>query len=62
MVLEDSFADTWSTIKMNKWVKQVDQLKPEQSLEAKMLTLRPSYFGYIVRRQGSLKKTIMLGR
>ena len=45
---------------MNKWV--LHQIKPEFSLEAKMMKLRLSYFGHILRRQDSLEKTIMLGK
>ena len=45
---------------MNKWV--LEQIKPELSLEAKMIKLRLSYFGHIMRRQDSLEKTIMLGK
>ena len=36
---------------MNKWVQE--QIKLEASLEAKITKLKPSYFRYIVRRQGS---------
>ena len=45
---------------MNKWV--LEQIKPELSLEAKMIKLRLSYFGHIMRRQDSLEKTIMPGK
>ena len=50
----------WTARKINKWV--LEQIKPEQSLEAKMLKLRLSYFGHIMRSQDSLEKTIMLGK
>ena len=46
--------------KTNKWV--LEQIKPELSLEAKILMLRLSYFGHIMRMQGFLEKTIMLGK
>ena len=39
-----------------------EQIKPETSLQAKMTTLKLSCFGHIMRRQGSLEKTTMLGR
>ena len=42
----------WIDTKMNKWV--LDQIKPELSLETKMLKLRLSYFGYIIRKQDFL--------
>ena len=38
----------------------LEQIKPETSLEAKMTKLKLSYFRYILRRQGSLEKTVML--
>ena len=50
----------WIAGKTNKWV--LGQIKPELSLEAKMLELRLSSFGRIMRKQNSLEKTIMLGR
>ena len=46
--------------KTNKLV--LDQVKPELSLEAKMLRLRLSCFGHIRTRQDSLEKTTMLGK
>ena len=45
---------------MNKWV--LEQIKPELSLEAKMVKLRLSSFGHVMRRQDSLEKTIILGK
>ena len=35
---------------------------PEASLEAKRTKLQLSHFGHIVTRQGSLEKTVMLGK
>ena len=58
MVLEGS--PFWTARKRNKWV--LEQIKRELSLEAKMIKLRLSYCGHIVRRQDSLAKTIMLGK
>ena len=49
----------WTARKSNKWV--LDQIKPELSLEAKMLKLRLSYFGHIMRIEDSLEKKITLG-
>ena len=51
---------SWTVRKMDKWV--LEQINPEQLEEAKMIKLRLSYFGHIMRRQDSLEKTIMLGR
>lgn len=50
----------WTTKKTNKWVPE--KIKPKTSLEAKMTRLKLSYLGHIVRRQGSLGKTIILGK
>lgn len=47
------------TIKMNEWVPE--QIKPETSLESKMTKLKLSSFRHILRRQGSLEKTLMPG-
>lgn len=40
--------------------RQKDELKPETSLGEKMMKLKLPYFGHILRRQGSLAKTVML--
>lgn len=40
----------------------LEQIKPETLLEAKMTKLKLSYFGHIMRRQGYLEKTVILGR
>ena len=46
---------------MNKWV--LEQIKTITLLKAKMTKLKLSYFGHIMRRQGSLgKKTATLGK
>lgn len=45
---------------MNKQV--LEQINPETLLEAEMTKLRPSFLGPIVRRQGSLGKTVMMGK
>lgn len=36
--------------------------EPETSLQAKMTKLKLSYFGPIMRKQGPLEKTVMLGK
>ena len=46
--------------KTNKLV--LEQIKPEISLEARLTKSKLSYFRYIMRKQGSLKNTIMLGK
>ena len=50
----------WAARKTNKCVS--GQMKPELSLEAKMMKVRLSYLEHIMRRQDSLEKTIMLGK
>nr|XP_014699041.2 uncharacterized protein LOC106832698 [Equus asinus] len=53
MVLGESSADTLDYQKGDPWVPE--QIRPELSLEAKMVKLRPSYVGHIMRRQDSGK-------
>ena len=38
------------------------EISPESSLEGLMLKLKLQYFGYLMRRTDSLKKTLMLGK
>ena len=38
------------------------EIGPEYSLEGLMLKLKLQYFGYLMRRSDSLKKTLMLGK
>ena len=38
------------------------EISPEYSLEGLMLRLKLQYFGYLMRRTDSLKKTLMLGK
>lgn len=49
----------WTTRKMKKWV--LEQIKSETSLEAKITKLKWFCLGHVMRRPGSLEKTIMLG-
>ena len=37
-------------------------ISPEHSLEGLMLKLKLQYFGHMIRRAGSLEKTLMLGK
>ena len=39
----------------------LQEISPEYSLEGLMLKLKLQYFGHLVRRVGSLEKTLMLG-
>ena len=38
------------------------EINPEYSLEGLMLKLKIQYFGHLMRRTDSLKKTLMLGK
>jgi len=38
------------------------EINPEYSLEGVMLMLKFQYFGYLIQRADSLKKTLMLGK
>ena len=38
------------------------EISPERSLEGLMLKLKLQYFGHLMRRTDSLKKTLMLGK
>ena len=38
------------------------EISPEYSLEGLMLRLKLQYFGHLMRRTGSLEKTVMLGK
>ena len=38
------------------------EISPEYSLKGLMLNLKLQYFGHLMRRAGSLKKTLMLGK
>ena len=42
--------------------EQTSQISPEYSLEGLMLKLKFQYFGHLMRRTDSLKKTLMLGK
>ena len=38
------------------------EINPEYSLEGLMLNLKLQFFGYLMRRDNSLEKTLMLGK
>ena len=40
----------------------LEQISPEYSLEGLTLKLKLQYFGHLMRRTGSLEKTLMLGK
>ena len=51
---------TWTGRRSNQSV--LKEINPEYSLEGLMLKLKLQYFGYLMRRADSLKKTFMLGK
>ena len=49
----------WTARRSNQSV--LKEISPEYSLEGLMLKLKLQYFGHLMRRTGSLEKTLMLG-
>ena len=49
----------WTARRSNQSI--LNEISPGCSLEGMMLKLKLQYFGYLVRRVDSLKKTLMLG-
>ena len=50
----------WTVRRSNQSV--LKEISPEYSLEGLMLKLKLQYFGHLMRRTGSLEKTLMLGK
>ena len=50
----------WTTRRSNLWI--LKEISPEYSLEGLTLKLKLQYFGHLMRRTDSLKKTLMLGK
>ena len=50
----------WVARRSNKSI--LKEISPKYSLEGLMLKLKPQYFGHLLRRIGSLEKTLMLGK
>ena len=50
----------WTPRRYNQSI--LKEIIPEYSLEGLMLNLKLQYFGYMMRRTGSLEKTLMLGK
>ena len=50
----------WTARRSNKSV--LKEINPEYSLEGLMLKLKLQPFGHLMRRAGSLEKTLMLGK
>ena len=50
----------WTPRRSNQSILQ--EITPEYSLEGLMVKLKLQYFGYLMQRADSLKKTLMLGK
>ena len=50
----------WTARRSNQSI--LKEINPEYSLEGLMLKLKLQYFGHLMRRADSLKKTLMLGK
>ena len=50
----------WTTRRLKQSI--LKEISPEYSLEGLMLKLKLQYFGHLMRRADSLKKTLMLGK
>ena len=51
---------TWTAKRSNQSI--LNKISPEYSFEGLMLKLKLQYFGHLMRRTNSLKKTLMLGK
>ena len=50
----------WTARRSNQSI--LKEINPEYSLEGLMLNMKLQYFGHIMRRADSLRKTLMLGK
>ena len=50
----------WTARRSNQSI--LKEISPEHSLEGLMMKLKLQYFGHLMRRTDSLKKTLMLGK
>ena len=50
----------WTARRSNQPI--LKEISPEYSLEGLMLKLKLQYFGHLMQRTDSLKKTLMLGK
>ena len=60
MVLEKTLESSLDCKEIQQSI--LKEINPEYSLEGLMLKLKLQYFGYLMRRADSLKKTLMLGK
>ena len=59
-VLEETLESPWTARRSNQSI--LKEINPECSLERLMLKLKFQYFGHLIQRADSLKKTLMLGK
>ena len=59
MVLKKNLRVPWTARRSNQSI--LKEISPGISLEGMMQKLKPQYFGHLMRRVDSLKKTLMLG-
>ena len=59
-VEENSLRVPWTARRSNQSI--LKEINPEYSLEGLMLKLKLPYFGHLIRRTDSFKKTLMLGK
>jgi len=57
---EDSLRGPWTPRRLNQSI--LKKINPECSLQGLMLKLKLQYFGYLMRRDDLLEKTLMLGK
>ena len=51
---------SWAARRSNQYI--LKEINPEYSLEGQMLKLKLQYFGHLMQRTNSLKKTLMVGK
>ena len=60
MVLEKTLESPLDSKEINQSI--LKEIKPEYSLEGRILKLKLQYFGHLMRRTDSLEKTLMLAK
>ena len=59
-MLEKTLESPWTAKRSNQLI--LKEINPKYSLEGLMLKLKFQYFGHLMKRTDSLKKTLMLGK
>ena len=60
MVSEKALESPWTAGRSKQFI--LKEISPEYLLEGLMLKLKLQYFGHVIRRGNSLKKTLMMGK